>query len=270
MVIFNSQRRPSSRSFFSMRNRNTRRIGPARERHPFPATDYSPRPSKRPRNQSSIRVRQDEPEREPEPPAAAGAPGRNRTREEQPGTTHHRREPQNAHRDAQRRKAPGGDRAGDQRTQPTREDHRSNNPPVTSDHPAHEDRRQRGVIAMQGTLNFLELAPLILRQRHRPSPLGSEPSQHTHRRPEHQLPTAVVGQPPLQDGRAARKPTGKQVSNGAVENPRPKGRFGVQPRPAHRSVLRTRTAPRNRRSTYVGDDRRGGISRPGSEVPDDA
>jgi len=47
----------------------------------------------------------------PELAAFHGMPGMNRTREEQPGTTHHRREPQNTHHDAQRRKAPGGDRA---------------------------------------------------------------------------------------------------------------------------------------------------------------
>jgi hypothetical protein len=42
-----------------------------RKRRTATRADYSPRPSKRPRNQSSIRVRQDEPEREPESPSAA-------------------------------------------------------------------------------------------------------------------------------------------------------------------------------------------------------
>src|SRR5664279_559517 len=45
-----------------------------RKRRTATRADYSPRPSKRPRNQSSIRVRQDEPEREAESPSAA-APG---------------------------------------------------------------------------------------------------------------------------------------------------------------------------------------------------
>jgi hypothetical protein len=95
-----------------------------------------------------------------------GVSGAGPNRHQQPGADPHRHEPHDTDHDTQHRQAQRGDRAAQQRDQPDHEGHRGNAPSVTPDDPAVQNRCQGRVVAVQGALYFIELALLILGERH--------------------------------------------------------------------------------------------------------
>lgn len=143
------------------------RPAPAKQRHLFARVNYLPGSSKRAWNRSSIRVRQDSAEGESAPgPAAAGCPLPARPETYNPAPTPIATNPRTL------RTIPTAGRLNAvtappiSATKPTHDDHRGNDASLTADDPGVQNRRQSGVVAVQGALYFIELALLILGERH--------------------------------------------------------------------------------------------------------